>query len=108
MHGKSTDMSRNTHLLFELIRVTIGRQNRFSRIPSSGEWQNLFELTQKHAIAGVTFAGVRKLQQNGVCIPSDAYWQWLGLASQVQQHNEVMNTLCVGKQSFRFARKILI
>ena len=61
-------MSRNTHLLFELIRVTIGRQTGLSKIPSSDEWQELFELSQKHAIAGVTFAGVRKLQQNGVSI----------------------------------------
>jgi len=82
-------------LLFELIRVTIGRQNGFSRIPTSEEWQELYEISQKHAIAGVTFAGVRKLQQNGASIPTDVYWQWLGLTSQVQQRNEVMNAYCV-------------
>jgi len=71
-------------LLFELIRVTIGRQNSLSRILSSGEWQDLFALSQKHAIIGVTFAGVRKLQQNGQGIPSDLYWQWLGLSSHIQ------------------------
>ena len=82
-------------LLFDLIRVTIGRQNSLSMIPSSEEWQELFQLSQKHAIAGVTFAGVRKLQQDGVSIPSDVYWQWLGLTSQIQQRNEVMNAHCV-------------
>ena len=88
-------MSRSTHLLFELIRVTIGRQNSLSRNPSSDEWQGLYGLCLKHAIAGVTFAGVRKSQQNGVNIPSEVYWQWLGLVSQVQQRNEVMNAHCV-------------
>lgn len=88
-------MSRNTHLLFELIRLTIGRQTCLSKIPSSDEWQELFDLSQKHAISGVTFAGVRKLQQNGVNIPSEVYWQWLGLVSQVQQRNEVMNAHCI-------------
>ena len=88
-------MSRSTHLLFELIRVTIGRQNSLSRNPSSDEWQGLYGLCLKHAIAGVTFAGVRKLQQNGVNIPSEVYWQWLGLVSQVQQRNEVMNAHCI-------------
>ena len=82
-------------LLFELIRVTIGRQNSLSRNPSSGEWQELFELSHKHAIAGVACAGVRKLQQNGASIPTDVYWQWLGLTSQVHQCNEVMNAHCV-------------
>ena len=82
-------------LSFELIRVTIGRQNSLSRIPSSEEWQALYEISLKHAIAGVTFAGIRKLQKNGENIPSDVYWQWLGLASQVQQRNEVMNAHCV-------------
>ena len=82
-------------LLFELIRVTIGRQNGFSRIPTSEEWQELYEISQKHAIAGVAFAGVRKLQENGLSIPADLYWEWLGLATQVQQRNEVMNVHCV-------------
>lgn len=82
-------------LLFDLIRVAIGRQNSLSRIPSSEEWQALYEISLKHAIAGVSFAGIRKLQKDGVNIPSDVYWQWLGLASQVQQRNEVMNAHCV-------------
>ena len=88
-------MSRNTLLLFELMRVTIGRQDSLSMIPSSDEWQELYEFSLKHAIAGVTFVGVRKLQQNGVSISTSVYWQWLGLTSQVQQRNEVMNAHCV-------------
>jgi len=88
-------MSRDTNLLFEIIRVTIGRRKSLSRIPSSEEWLELYNLSLKHAIAGVIFAGVRKLQQNGLSIPSDVYWQWLGLATQVQQRNEVMNAHCV-------------
>lgn len=88
-------MSRSTHLLFELIRVTIGRQKCLSREIPLEEWQALYELSHKHAIAGVTFAGVRKLQQNGASIPTDVYWQWLGLTSQVHQRNEVMNAHCV-------------
>jgi len=95
MRIRNSAMSRSTHLLFELIRVTIGRQNSLSRNPSSDEWQGLYGLCLKHAIAGVTFAGVRKLQQNGVNIPSEVYWQWLGLVSQVQQRNEVMNAHCI-------------
>ena len=82
-------------LLFDLIRVTIGRQNSLSRNPSSDEWQGLYELSLKHAIAGVTFAGVRKLQQKGVNMPSDLFLQWLGFTTQVQQRNEVMNAHCV-------------
>ena len=82
-------------LLFELIRVTIGRQNSLSCSLSLEEWQELYGLSQRHAIAGVTFAGVRKLQQKGLSIPSDLYWQWLGLATEVQQRNEVMNAHCI-------------
>lgn len=82
-------------LLFELIRVSIGRQNNLSRNPLSSEWQEAFELSQKHAIAGVIFAGVRILQLNGVIIPSEVYLQWLGLTSQVLQRNEVMNANCI-------------
>ncbi len=95
MRIRSSAMSRSTHLLFELIRVTIGRQKCLSRGIPLEEWQALYELSHKHAIAGVTFAGVRKLQQNGASIPADVYWQWLGLTSQVHQRNEVMNAHCV-------------
>lgn len=82
-------------LLFELIRVTIGRQDGLSKIPSSDEWQELYKFSVKHAIAGITFAGVRKLQQKGLSIPSDVYLRWLGFTTQVQQRNEVMNVHCV-------------
>lgn len=95
MRIRNSAMSKDIHLLFELIRVIVGRQKSLSRIPSSDEWQELYKLSKNHAITGVTFAGVRKLKQNGISIPSDLYMQWLGLTSQVQQRNEVMNAHCV-------------
>lgn len=81
--------------LFELIRITIGKQNNLSRILSPDEWLGVYELSQKHAIAGVIYASVSRLKQNGLNIPPDLYWQWLGLTTQIHQRNEVLNFCCI-------------
>lgn len=81
--------------LFELIRITIGKQNNLSRILSTDEWLRVYELSQKHAIAGVIYASVSRLKQNGLNIPQDLYWQWLGLTTQIHQRNEVLNFCCI-------------
>lgn len=84
-------------LLFELIRVALGRQECLSGLPSSDEWPILYQMAEEQAILGICFAGVQKqirrsdikLQDNGL------YYQWLAAATQIQQRNEVLNTQSV-------------
>ncbi len=88
-------MLRDTSLLFELIRISIGKQTTFSINPSRKEWDELFDLSEKHAISGICFAGIRKINIDGQIISEEVYLDWLDTAVQIQQQNELMNQCCV-------------
>ena len=88
----------NICLFFELIRVSIGRQERLSHTPTEMEWRELYALAEKQALIGVCFTGVQRLQKLGYDIPMDLYMKWLGMAAKIQQRNELMNRRCVEVQ----------
>ena len=53
-------MSDINNIFFELIRVAIGTQESLSRLPSAGEWGELYKMAKKQSLVGVCFA-VRSL-----------------------------------------------
>lgn len=76
---------------FELIRVSIGRQERLSHTPTEMEWRQLYTLADKQALIGICFCGVQRLRKLGYDIPMDLYMKWLGMSAKIQQRNELMN-----------------
>ena len=88
----------NICLFFELIRVSIGHQDRLSQTPTEMEWRELYALAEKQALIGICFCGVQRLQKLGYDIPTDLYMKWLGMAAKIQQRNELMNRRCVEVQ----------
>lgn len=88
----------NICLFFELIRVSIDRQERLSHTPSEMEWRQLYTLADKQALIGICFRGVQRLRKLGYDIPTDLYMKWLGMAAKIQQRNELMNRKCVEVQ----------
>lgn len=88
----------NICLFFELIRVSIGHQDRLSQTPTEMEWRELYALAEKQALIGICYCGVQRLQKLGYDIPTDLYMKWLGMAAKIQQRNELMNRRCVEVQ----------
>lgn len=92
-------------LFFELIRLSIGTSNKFSRQPSADEWCELYRMAVKQSLVGICFAGVRKYmevceqQRIDTIIPKKVYFQWLGTAGRILQRNEQMNQRCMELQS---------
>lgn len=111
-----------------LIRVAIGTQEPpstelragLSRLPShstgSGlipaEWEELFEMAVKQSLVGLCFVGVKRCLER-VCldddlsleealtnmnIPSDLYYNWMGMAFQIEQRNAIVNAHCIELQ----------
>lgn len=85
-------------LFFELIRVSIDRQERLSKTPNEMEWRQLYTLADKQALIGICFCGVQRLRKLGYDIPTDLYMKWLGMAAKIQQRNDLMNRKCVEVQ----------
>ena len=89
-------MTRYYNLFFELIQVTIGRRNSLSRVPSSEEWNMLYNISVKQAVAGVCFCGLQRLSANQLSeLPKRLMMQWLALAEGIRQRNVLMNNRCV-------------
>lgn len=92
-------------LFFSLIRLSIGAGDKLSRQPSEEEWDELYKMAVKQSLVGICFVGVKKYigtsAQSGdiPVVPKKVYLQWLGVAAQIQQRNELMNQRCVELQS---------
>lgn len=86
-------------LFFELIQVSLGKCHCLSHTPNAEEWGGLYGMAMKHAIVGVCFAGVQKLQKRRQGPPQELYMAWLGMAAKIQQRNETVTRQCMELQT---------
>ena len=87
------------NIFFELIQVTIGHRESLSRVPTAAEWNALYRLSVKQAVAGVCFCGVQRLpKEQLVEMPVQLKLQWFALATQIKARNELLNHRCVEVQ----------
>ena len=77
-------------LFFELIQVSIGKLDALSREPSTAEWNALYGMAVKQAVAGVCFCGVQRLPKEQQP-PKGLLLQWFALAEQIKQRNRLVN-----------------
>ena len=105
-------MSDLNTLFFELIRVAIGTQESLSRLPShstgSGltpaEWEELFEMAVKQSLVGVCFCGIHALGADSdegyarIGMSEDLFFDWMGMAAQINMKNDIVNEQCVALQ----------
>ena len=78
-------------LFFELIRISVGEQKAFSRIPSGKEWEQLYFMAERQTVLGVCFKAVKEMADS---VPRPVYMRWLAMAAKIQQRNEEMNRKC--------------
>ena len=92
-------------VFFELIRVAIGTQETLSRLPSAREWGKLYKMARKQSLAGVCFAGLKRLGADAddgfanIGMSKMQYLTWMGQAVQIQQKNELVNRQCAELQA---------
>lgn len=80
-----------TIMLVDLLKISIEGQAHKGFCLTESDWQQLFQIAQEQAVAGVCFVGVQRLKVLGYNIPEDVYFEWLGLAAQIHEQNERMN-----------------
>lgn len=88
------------NLFYELIRVSIGTQERLSRLPNEAEWTELYDFAVKQSLVGVCFAGLQALGADAdegfiqIGMSEGLYLSWMGMAAQINIKNEVVNKQC--------------
>lgn len=87
-------MRANEKLFFELIQIATGCCNTLSRNPSEEEWEAMFALADKHAVAGIAFNAIEKLVKHGQKPPTDLLLQWIGLSEQIKSRNNIVSQRC--------------
>lgn len=91
-------------LFFSLIQVSIGRCNVLARVPTSAEWDVLFELAGNHSLTGICFLGIVKIlgekgikgkEDTSCCyLSKEQYYQWAAALLTNQIDNEKVNKQC--------------
>lgn len=92
-------------LFFELIRVAIGTQDCLSRLPTEAEWKELFDMAVKQSLVGICFAGLHQLGADSddgfakIGMSEDLFFNWIGMATQINMRNETVNRQCAELQN---------
>ena len=91
-------------LFYSLLRVSLGTQDALPRLPSEAEWKELFEMAVKQSLVGVCFCGIHQLGADSdegyvqIGMSEDLYFDWMGMAAQINMKNELVNQQCVELQ----------
>lgn len=81
-------------LILQLLRISTGRSQRLSRIPSQMEWKELFAMAVRQGITTFAFAGVERLPADQRP-PFDVMMDWVAVADYVERRNRKLNATCV-------------
>ena len=77
-----------------LLRYSIGQQSEAPAILLE-EWQDIYAIAEKHAVAGVIFEGIKKRAAAEWNIPKDLMLQWFAPSEQIKKRNLLINQRCV-------------
>lgn len=90
-------------LFYELLQVAISNRRELSCIPTKYEWQELFNMSKKQSLVGISFYAVRKLKEtnpdddgfgSSIGIPEAIYLKWMGMMIKTVQRNKNCLQVC--------------
>lgn len=85
-------------LFFDLLCVAVGNSRNLRKIPTADEWMDILELSKKHALVAIAFAGVQKIILDRPFtienLPKNIKLQWLGLSVKIAHNNKRLNAEC--------------
>ena len=80
-------MKTTGELFLELMQVSMGLLDCLSRGPEPEEWQELYELSKRHKVEGITYVGVERLFEYGLRAPQDISIDWMSEAELIRESN---------------------
>lgn len=81
-------------LFFELLQVSLGNRGRLTSTPTSEEWENLYDESERQAVTGILLHGIERLPAEQR--PSqDILLQWIGVGQMIEQRNHLMDKRCI-------------
>ena len=71
------------NLFYELLQVALGTREKLSRVPSSREWEALYDEAERQAIVGVLLGGLERLPEEQLP-PLEVKLQWIGMVQMME------------------------
>lgn len=83
-------------LFFDLIRISLGKTSSIPPHITEKEWNEVYQMANKHAISGLILSAVDDLCQNDGFDKPDTtlVFQWIELLSIIKTRNEELNNSC--------------
>ena len=78
---------------FELLQIALGRQEKLSTVPTQEDWAQLYNESQRQAVAGIMLHGLDRLPSEQRP-PQAIILQWIAVGQMVMQRNKVMDSRC--------------
>lgn len=79
-----------TEKFFELIQITVGTREGFSKVPTAKEWTAMLDMADKQSLTGVLLIGLEKLP-NAQRPPQELLLEWIGIQQIVLSANKVQD-----------------
>lgn len=76
------------YLFCELLRISLGTQEKLSIVPSGVQWLKLFEEAQRQSVTGVMLAGIEKLPKEQQP-PKELLLNWIGIVHLIEQQSKL-------------------
>ena len=81
-------------LFFELLRIAIGKQQKFTFLPNVVQWRELYHLSVHHTLSGVIFPAIECLPEDQRP-PKDVLLQWYMMKESIVTRNRLLNKRAV-------------
>ena len=90
------------HFFIELIQVVVGTRDKLSRIPSEGDWQQIYKAAVKQSLVGVVFSAIEILNKQDSTIkpPIPLFYSWLTETKKIEVENKRLNDAAAMVYSF--------
>lgn len=82
-------------MLLELVKVALGHQDRLSHIPTTMEWESIYDESIKQSVAGVAFEGIQKLPKEQRPAREQLF-KWIGISESIRKQNDLLYKRSVG------------
>ena len=79
-------------MFFALLRYSIDRSDDFPYSPTPEEGKEIFDISQKQALAGITFTGIEKLKKEQRP-PVNILLAWHSICQKIIAYNNKLNSL---------------
>lgn len=81
------------NLFQELILITLGKREQFSRRLTDEDWTLLYKEAQRQSLVGVLLTGVEKVLATGESKPK-CLMRWIAQTLALEKNNRLQNVRC--------------